>query len=140
MSDAQTVPLIDADSRPFWDGLDRGEVLLYECAACGMRALPLLPCCPACASPERQIVRVQGTGTVYAWIRVHRAITPRFAADVPYVVATVDLDDGCRCLGRMDAGEAMRIGMRVLPAFHQRGGWTELRFASDVADRTGARP
>jgi uncharacterized OB-fold protein len=58
---------------------------------------------------------------------VHRAFDPAFAGEVPYDLATVDLDGGGRVVGRC-SGDT-RIGARVAPRFVDHDGWTELRFA-----------
>jgi len=55
--------------------------------------------------------------------------------DVPYAVATVDLDGGARMFGRIEPPGAARIGARVSPLFVDHGDWTELRFrAGDATD------
>ena len=74
-------------------------------------------------------MEVSGEGTVYSFVRVHRALTPAMGDDVPYAVATVDLDAGVRMLGRVEPPETARIGARVEPRFVDHGDWTELRFA-----------
>jgi uncharacterized OB-fold protein len=52
------------------------------------------------------------TGAVYTETVVHLAPT-KFAADVPYQVAIVDLDDGERLTARI-AGERVAIGDPVI--------------------------
>jgi uncharacterized protein len=124
------VPAPDEESSPFWEGLTRGVVLLQVCAHCGRRRFPRLPSCPLCGTPGGDDVAVPGTGAVYSWVRVHRAMTPNVAADdLPYVVATVDLDGGGRLFGRLVGGADVCIGQRVAPVFTDHGSWTELQFA-----------
>jgi uncharacterized OB-fold protein len=62
---------------------------------------------------------------------VHRAFRPEFAADVPYVVATVDLDAGPRLAVRLERPEGVDFGSRVHPVFYHHQVWTELRMALD---------
>ena len=69
---------------------------------------------------------VGATGTVYSFITVRRALDPAFADEIPYSIATVDLDDRARALGRLEGTPA--IGARVVPEFVDHPGWTELRF------------
>ena len=79
---------------------------------------------PWCATPGGTDVESNGHGVVYSWVTVHRQLTvPR---DVPYTVATVQLDDGPRMLGRLDGQAA--ADARVEPAFVDHDDWTELRF------------
>lgn len=143
-------PVPDRHSRPFWEGLARHEVVVARCSACGRTFFPHLPACPWCASGSVAEVVVPGTGVIYSWVRVCRALVPDPAAPPPYVVATVELDtegaraDGdpgcCRIFGRLVPHEAAAIGIAVGPSFVARDGWTELVFeplASRRADREG---
>jgi uncharacterized protein len=65
---------------------------------------------------------------VYSWVGVQRPMTPAFAGEVPYTVATVDLDGGARVFGRVTPLEEVAIGVRVAPEFVDHSEWTELRF------------
>ena len=120
-------PVIDAGSRFYWDGLARGELTVQECTACGRRRFPPMPCCPYCAATGT-VIRPAAAGTVYSWITVRRAFQPAFTADVPYTIATVDLDGGGRIAARLEPGEAASPGLRVRPHFVTHSGWTEARF------------
>jgi len=121
-------PTTDQLSEPFWAALVDRRVLVQECPACGRRRFPRLPSCPYCAAEGGDDVEVPGTGTVYSFVRVHRALTPASADEVPYCVATVDLDGGGRIHGRVEPPEATEIGLSVRPRFVDHGDWTELRF------------
>jgi uncharacterized OB-fold protein len=87
-------PIIDDDNREFWTGCERGELILQRCEGCG--AFRYFPgaVCPACSSLEFHWEAVSGRGTVYTYTVVHRAPSPIFAADVPYVYAVVELEEG----------------------------------------------
>ncbi|MGZ4650267.1 MAG: Zn-ribbon domain-containing OB-fold protein [Kineosporiaceae bacterium] len=124
-------PSPDEQSGPYWEGLREKRVMVQACTACGRRRFPPTPGCPYCADPGIRWEEAPGSGTVYSFITVHRAFDPAFADDVPYAIATVDLDGGGRIVGR--ATGATEIGARVAPAFVDHGDWTELRFAVDPA-------
>lgn len=121
-------PLPDEESGPFWAGLQAGRIILQSCAKCGRRRFPRMPSCPYCGAGGGDDVEVPGTGTVYSWVRVERALTPTMEDQVPYCVATVDLDGGGRMQGRLEPAGAAAIGLAVTPVFHAHPGWTELRF------------
>jgi uncharacterized OB-fold protein len=89
-----------------------------------------MPGCPHCGATGRDEVEASGGGTIYSWVRVHRAADPALAADVPYTVVAVDLDEGCRMFGRLGAPAEPAIGARVGFAFVDHGDWTELRFVA----------
>lgn len=120
-------PVADTDSRFYWEGLAQEQLTVQECTACGRRRFPPMPCCPYCAATGTVIRRVTA-GTVYSWITVRRAFQPAFAGEVPYTIATVDLDGGGRITGRLEPGEAAAPGLRVRPHFVHHPGWTEARF------------
>jgi uncharacterized OB-fold protein len=121
-------PTIDEHSAPFWAGLAERRIVLQVCAACHRRRFPRLPACPYCGTSGGDDVDVPGTGVVYSFVRAQRALTPAFAGDVPYSVATVELDGGGRIVGRVVPPESAAIGVRVEPCFVDHDGWTELRF------------
>jgi uncharacterized protein len=125
------VPVVDEHSASFWAGLRRHEIVLQSCSHCGRRRFPPMPSCPYCGTEGGVDVTVPGTGTVYSWVGVERPMTPAFAGEVPYAVATVDLDGGGRIFGRVTPIEDVAIGARVAPAFVDHSEWTELRFRID---------
>jgi uncharacterized OB-fold protein len=119
-------PVPDEDSAKYWQKLSEHRIFLQACTACDRRRFPATPACPYCAHPTWRLEEVPGTGIVYSFIVVHRAFDPAFAAEVPYTVATVDLDGGGRVVARM--GTTPAIGARVSPDFVDHLDWTELRF------------
>jgi uncharacterized protein len=120
-------PVADADSQFYWEGLAQELLSVQECTACGRRRFPPMPCCPYCAATGT-VIREATAGTVYSWITVRRAFQPAFAAEVPYTIATVDLDGGGRIAGRLEPEDAATPGLRVRPHFVHHPGWTEARF------------
>jgi uncharacterized OB-fold protein len=124
-------PSEDQESAPYWAALREHRIVLQVCTACGRRRFPPTPGCPYCADPGIRWEQIDGAGTVYSIITVHRAFDPAFAGEVPYDIATVDLDGGGRTVGR--ATGSPRIGARVVPTFHDHADWTELRFRAEDA-------
>jgi uncharacterized OB-fold protein len=64
---------------------------------------------------------------VYSWVGVQRALTPDFEGEVPYTIATVELDEGARAFGRLDGSEPTPPGGAVVATFVEHPEWTELR-------------
>jgi uncharacterized OB-fold protein len=87
-----------------------------------------MPACPYCAATGSEDVEVSGSGSVYSYVVVHRALTPAMEDQVPYCIATVDLDGGGRIHGRLEPASAAAIGQPVDAVFVDHPGWTELRF------------
>ena len=124
-------PEADDESRPLWDALSAHRVVVQECRACSRRRLERMPTCPWCGSGKYRDIEVAGTGVVYSWVRAHRALRPGAAEDdLPYAIATVDLDGGGRVFGRLEPPDAAAIGLAVGPRFVDHPGWTELRFSA----------
>jgi len=121
-------PVPDQDSAFFWQGLREHKLLLQQCAACNRFRFPPMPSCPWCAADNSSVRESKGLGTVYSWIVVHRAFDPAFAADVPYILASLDLDEGGRTVSRLVGAARAEFGMRVSALFHDHADWTELRF------------
>ena len=49
---AKPVPEPTPETRPFWDGCARGELLLQRCRDCGKPYFYPRPVCPACGSTD----------------------------------------------------------------------------------------
>lgn len=87
------LPYADAETRPYWEWAKRHELRMQRCADCGTLRFPPGPMCPSCNSLRDEWVRMRGTATIYSWIVVHPPVLPAFAADAPYSVVLVQLDD-----------------------------------------------
>jgi uncharacterized OB-fold protein len=75
-----------------------------------------------------------GLGAVYSFVTVHAAVSAAAADLLPYTVATVELDDGPRLVGRIEPTGGTAIGDRVRPRFLDHADWTELCFVAVPAD------
>jgi len=93
-------PLITPDTKPHYDGLRNGHLLLPECEACGHVGASVGACCQRCGSDKRRWRESSGAGVVHSWVRYHRAYLPEFEALVPYAVIAARLDDGPVMFGR----------------------------------------
>lgn len=124
------LPLVDLESRGYWDALRRHRIVLQRCDACARLRFPPMPGCPYCGRRGHTEVEVRGRGRIYAMVRVHRALTPAMVGEVPYVVAVVELDEGPRVIARIDGdGSAgTHIDAAVSARFVDHDDWTELRF------------
>ena len=105
-------------SRPFWDAAKEHRLTYQRCTACGTRVFYPRDVCPG---PEcfgvgtLEWAESSGKGWVYASSISYQPAHPAFAADVPYVLAIVELDEGVRMHSNVvgiDPKE-VAIGMRV---------------------------
>lgn len=116
-------PEPDECSRPYWDGLREHRLRLQRCSVCGaVRHYPR-PLCAHCHAFEHDWLEAKGRGRVHSWTVCHHAFHPAFRGDVPYVMLTVDLEEGVRVQAplRGAAAEAatgqIRIGTAVRIVF-----------------------
>jgi uncharacterized OB-fold protein len=116
-------PSPNPDSSPYWEAAREGRLLIRECQACGTRHFMPRYLCPTCWSDKLDWIECKGRGSVYSFSVVHRAPTPAFAKETPYVVALVDLDEGPRMLANIvgERARAIDIGQRVQVTFERRG-------------------
>jgi len=128
------VPDITPDSKPYWDGLNERRLRLQKCGSCGkVRHYPH-PMCAACYSFDVEWIDASGRGKVHSWTVAHHAFHPGFKSELPYVLVTVDLDEGVRMnapLRGFDAAK-LRIGLPVRVVFEQAT--AELSLPAFVSD------
>ncbi|TQM76742.1 Zn-ribbon domain-containing OB-fold protein [Thermopolyspora flexuosa] len=113
-----TLPKVAVDvtpeSRAFWDGLARGELVVTWCEACDGHVWPPRDRCPACLAGPTTTRVLSGEGTLYSYTVVHRP-DPAFAEAVPYVLGYVSLDGGPTIMANV-AGvpfDRLEVGMRL---------------------------
>src|SRR5256714_1771233 len=102
-------------SAGFWEGAKRHELVVQRCSQCGaLRHYPQV-LCPACRSAEWEWRPVGGRGSVYSFTVTHQAFHPAFADRVPYVVATIELEEGVRMVSDLpdDDVDSVAIGKEV---------------------------
>jgi len=115
------VPEPTADTRPYWDGLMAGKFLLQRCGDCGKVRFYPRPVCDACYSMKAEWVEGSGRGTVHSWTVTHHAFHPGFKGDLPYLLLTVDLEEGVRmqAQARGIAQDQVQVGMKVKVGFER---------------------
>jgi uncharacterized OB-fold protein len=116
---ARPRPAMNQDTEFFWEGAQRGELLIQRCASCGTLRHPPRPACGSCRSLEWDTVRSTGRGTVHSYVVHHYPPVPGF--EPPYVVVLVELEEGTRLISNLvdvDANE-VTIGMPVEVAFEK---------------------
>ncbi|GAA2221016.1 MULTISPECIES: Zn-ribbon domain-containing OB-fold protein [Streptomyces] len=123
-------PVPDTDGAPFWEYAAQGELRVQACAACGEPRFPPRPCCPHCQSFDSEWRPVSGRGRVWSYVVAHPPLLPDYAAQAPYNVVVVELDEAprIRLVGNLVTGagqplgsfpvENLRIGVRVRAVFH----------------------
>jgi len=121
---SKPIPVPTRETQPYWEGCKQHELRIQQCAACGHSQFYPRLYCTACMSERVEWVKASGRGTVLSFTIVYRPVTQAFAADVPYVVALITLDEGPQLMSNVVgcAPETVHIGMPVEVTFED---WTE---------------
>ena len=117
---AKPLPRITPDSEPFWHGLRERKLVLPYCVGCGKPHLPPGPVCPSCFSDHIAWRPASGRGRISTWTVVHKAWFPAFAADIPYNVVQVELEEGPRLTANIVGlpNDLLEVGLPVVIDFH----------------------
>ncbi|PVX59580.1 Zn-ribbon domain-containing OB-fold protein [Rhodococcus globerulus] len=104
------IPVVDDESRQFWEGVEVGLLRLPSCLSCNRAHYYPRVICPHCGSTELEWLEMSGEGIVYSVTVCHRR-----GVDGPFeqVIALVDLNEGPRMLCEIRDGERVEIGDRI---------------------------
>jgi len=94
-------PLADQFSQAYWDAASEGTLLIQRCRACRRYQFYPRGHCAACFAPDPEWAPASGRGRLHTYTVVHRTANAEFAADCPYVLAIIELDEGPRVTARI---------------------------------------
>ena len=80
-------PVVNAETKMFWDAAREGRFLVPFCSACGKAHWYPRAICPFCASDKIEWRNASGKGTIYTFSVMRRAKDP-------YAIAHVTLAEG----------------------------------------------
>lgn len=105
----------NADSKSFWDGCREHHLRLQKCRNCGFVRWPLSIICPKCYSFNTDWTATTGKGKIFSFVVYHKAYHKAFESEVPYIVGSVDLDEGPRIVTNIVGcrPEELKCDMRV---------------------------
>lgn len=106
---AKPAPATTPEMAPFYEAAGRHQLVVQRCTACGTLRFPARELCSRCVSREATWTPVSGRGTVYSVAVMHQAAHPAFAAEVPYAVALVELDEGARMTAQVTGIPAREV-------------------------------
>ncbi len=123
VSDRRPLPLPDMESRAYWQGARRHELVILRCAACGFYIHYPKAVCPCCGAGTILPSRVSGRGVIHSYTVTHHKAAPGFAERIPFVVALVELEEqaGLRIVANILGcpPDAVRIGLLVEVVFEE---------------------
>ena len=115
MAYEKPLPTIDTDSREYWEGCRRRELLLPIARAAATPSSLQGSSVPGCLAPDLTWRKASGKGTVYSCSVVHRNQGRGFRDQGPYVVAYVTLEEGVQMLTNVVADDPydVKVGASV---------------------------
>jgi len=116
---ARPLPQISAEMAPFFEAARRQQLVVQRCRGCGTFRFPARDRCSTCLGREAEWVPVSGRGTVFSFAVMHQVYHPGFAAEVPYAVVLVALDEGPRMVSNVVGcpPSELRVGMPLEAVF-----------------------
>ena len=119
-------------TKPFWDGTKEHVLRLQKCLSCGQPFYYARNVCPHCLSDQLEWFNASGKGKVYSFTVAHRPTFPAFAADVPMVIAIIELEEGPMISSTLVDVEpaSVKVGMPVQIVYedHPNEGFTVPKF------------
>ncbi len=101
MEYTKPLPCPNPDNKPFWDACKNHQLKFQKCQGCGHLRWPAALICPKCHSEESEWIEVSGRGKVYTYAVYRQAFHPGFEKDLPYVTASIELEEGPRLLSNV---------------------------------------
>lgn len=98
MAAGKLIPVPTPETAEFWRGCQSGELRLQRCDACRHYQFPPQNFCRNCSGGKLSWVAASGRGTVLSYTIVHWSPNPAYAAEAPYSLALVQLEEGPRML------------------------------------------
>ena len=93
------LPFASWESRGFWEGAGRGELVLQRCESCGLvQHRPRGVCAHCLDGSALTHFTASGSGEIYSFTITEQNQAKGFAEACPYVMAYVKLDEGPRLL------------------------------------------
>ncbi|MCA1025936.1 OB-fold domain-containing protein [Cytobacillus kochii] len=120
------LPIIDNDSKFFWEGCEKEKLFIQQCQSCSLHIFYPRILCPHCGEENVTWVEASGEGTIYSYTIARRAGGPAFKEDLPYCVALIDLKEGVRMMTNIiDTDmEAIHCNQQVKVVFQKVGEMT----------------
>jgi uncharacterized OB-fold protein len=105
------LPKFTAETQHFWAAAKAGNLQYQRCTACKKIQFPPSLFCTACWSDALEWEVSKGRGSVHSFTIVERAPLAEFKADVPYVIALIDLDEGFRIMANIRGADARQVSI-----------------------------
>ena len=118
---AKPVPSVTPQLAPFFEAARKGVLVVQKCDSCGRLRFPPRNLCSHCLSTRSSWTTVSGRGEVFSFNIMHQVYHPAFAAEMPYAVVVVQLEEGARMVSNLVGVKPQEIkcGMPVEVVFEK---------------------
>ena len=115
------VPNVTPRMAPFFAGARQGQLLVQKCGECGTLRFPAHATCTNCLSAAASWIAASGRGEILSFNVMHQVYHPGFAAEVPYAVVMVKLEEGPKVVSNLVGvkPDAIRCGLPVEVMFER---------------------
>jgi len=112
---SRPLPVPTALTEGFWAAAREHQLVLQRCDECGRFRHYPQERCPECTSAAWRWIPASGRGFVYTYTRSDQPFHPAWADRTPYLVATVELEEGVRMVSDLppEDTDRVQIGSRV---------------------------
>ncbi len=114
------LPQATPETKPYWDGLKEGKLMLQRNKATGRAYFPPRPFDPRDPFAEVEWFQASGRGTLATYVISHR---PPPGYEAPFSIAVVELEEGVKMMTNIidcpQTPEALQLDMPVEIVFHQ---------------------
>ena len=118
---AKPIPEPSPALAPYFAAARTGRLTVQRCTGCGALRFPPRELCSTCLGTEATWQEVSGRGEIFSYNVMHQVYHPGFAAEVPYAVVVVKLEEGPKLTSNLvDCPiDEIAIGMPVEVVFEE---------------------
>jgi len=131
------IPRVASYAEPYWAMAREDKLGLPFCPRCVAWIFYPRHWCPHCYGSELEWRETGGRGSVYSFSVVHQAPFEAYEAEVPYVLAIIELAEGPHLMANVVdcAPETVHVGMPVRVVFETRAeGFKLPQFTPETSD------
>lgn len=103
--------LVNGDSEAYFSAAAEGRLVMQKCDHCGAVQFPPRHHCATCWEADLTWTECSGKGSVETFTIVRRAPLPQFRDKVPYVVASVIIEEGPRMITNIVGDDALEVSI-----------------------------
>jgi len=117
---SRMVPQATPETKPYWDGLKEGKLMIQRNKATGQAYFPPRPFDPRDPFAEVEWFQASGRGTLATYVISHR---PPPGYEAPFSIAVVELEEGVKMMTNIidcpQTPEALQLDMPVELVCHK---------------------